>query len=60
LLSEILVKGNINRKGDRIYHLPGGQNYNDINMEKPGTRWFCSEHDAKAAGWRPSAACLIG
>ena len=48
-----LIKGNINSKGDRIYHVPGANNYDDtrINANK-GERWFCSKAEAEAAGWR--------
>ncbi len=48
-----LIKGNINSKGDRIYHVPGANNYDDtrINASK-GERWFCSKAEAVAAGWR--------
>jgi endonuclease YncB( thermonuclease family) len=48
-----LIKGNINSKGDRIYHLPGSRSYGatKINQSK-GERWFCSEKEATAAGWR--------
>jgi len=48
------IKGNVNRAGDRIYHLPGQVNYDDINMDGPGKRWFCTEAEARAAGWRPA------
>jgi hypothetical protein len=48
---ECVIKGNVNRKGERIYHLPGQRNYAQINMAKGlGERWFCTEADA--AGWR--------
>jgi endonuclease YncB( thermonuclease family) len=47
------IKGNVNRKGERIYHLPGGRDYAKVNMRAPEKRWFCSEDEAKAAGWRP-------
>jgi phosphatidylserine/phosphatidylglycerophosphate/cardiolipin synthase-like enzyme len=46
------IKGNVNRKGDRIYHAPGGRDYNRVTMKGTGTRWFCSEEEAIAAGWR--------
>ncbi len=49
-----LIKGNINRKGDRIYHTPGSsKNYalTRIN-EKRGEKWFCTEQEAIDAGWR--------
>ena len=47
------IKGNISSKGERIYHLPGDQHYDrtKINLAK-GERWFCSEAEAIAAGWR--------
>jgi hypothetical protein len=47
------IKGNINRKGERIYHMPGQQAYGvtRINPGK-GERWFCSEAEVEAAGWR--------
>ena len=47
------IKGNISDKG-RIYHLPGSRSYaaTRINTAK-GERWFCSEAEARAAGWRP-------
>ncbi|MCH8113334.1 MAG: thermonuclease family protein [Proteobacteria bacterium] len=47
------IKGNINARGERIYHIPGQQAYKmtRVNPGK-GERWFCSEAQAKAAGWR--------
>lgn len=50
-----LIKGNINRKGEKIYHLPDGQYYEKtkINEEK-GERWFKTESEAINAGWRKS------
>lgn len=47
------IKGNINSKGQRIYHLPGSRSYGDtrINLGR-GERWFCSEEEARDAGWR--------
>jgi endonuclease YncB( thermonuclease family) len=50
---ECAIKGNVNRKGQRIYHLPGQLNYAQTTMNKGlGERWFCSEIEADAAGWR--------
>jgi endonuclease YncB( thermonuclease family) len=49
---DCIIKGNVNRNGERIYHLPGQAAYAKINMEDPQKRWFCSEDDARAAGWR--------
>jgi micrococcal nuclease len=50
-----LIKGNINAEGEKIYHVPGGKYYEQtvIDPEK-GERWFCSEAEAVAAGWRKS------
>ena len=49
------IKGNINSKGKRIYHVPGGSWYGRTRInEAKGERWFCSEEEARAAGWRAS------
>jgi endonuclease YncB( thermonuclease family) len=46
------IKGNISASG-RIYHLPGQEDYDATRISaKRGERWFCSEDEAKAAGWR--------
>jgi endonuclease YncB( thermonuclease family) len=52
---QCLIKGNISQKGERIYHMPGGAFYDQtvISIVK-GERWFCSEGEAQAAGWRRS------
>ncbi|MDE9452215.1 thermonuclease family protein [Aliiroseovarius sp. Z3] len=46
------IKGNISENG-RIYHAPWSPWYRrtKINTAK-GERWFCSEAEAKEAGWR--------
>lgn len=50
---ECLIKGNINRNGDRIYHLPDWPTYADTVIRvEDGERWFCSENEARDAGWR--------
>jgi endonuclease YncB( thermonuclease family) len=49
---ECAIKGNVNRYGERIYHLPGTRSYGSVNMADPAKRWFCSEVEAEAAGWR--------
>lgn len=48
------IKGNTSRKdGERIYHVPGQQNYDDTIIESwKGERWFCTEEEAEANGWR--------
>ena len=48
---ECAIKGNINRRGECIYHLPGGHFYGAIKMNRD-KRWFCSEAEAEAAGCR--------
>ena len=49
------IKGNISITGERIYHVPGGQFYaQTIVNPRRGERWFCSEQEARAAGWRRS------
>lgn len=49
------IKGNISKKGDRIYHVPGQKYYQKTSIsEGKGERWFCSEEEARAAGWRRS------
>ena len=49
------IKGNISITGERIYHVPGGQFYSQtIVNPRRGERWFCSEQEARAAGWRRS------
>ena len=46
------IKGNISSSG-KIYHVPGSTNYDRTRIdESKGERWFCSEEEAKAAGWR--------
>ena len=50
-----LIKGNIPRSGERIYHVPGGAYYDRTKISPAkGERWFCSEEEALAAGWRKS------
>jgi hypothetical protein len=48
------IKGNISiTTGDRLYHLPGMEDYEStrISLER-GERWFCTEQEAIASGWR--------
>jgi endonuclease YncB( thermonuclease family) len=47
------IKGNIGSSGNRIYHVPGSSSYNATRIDTAkGERWFCSEAEARAAGWR--------
>ena len=47
----IKIKGNINSSGERIYHCPSWRDYDKITM-KSGDKWFCTESEAKSAGFR--------
>ena len=51
--SDCAIKGNVSSSGQRIYHVPGQSNYDRTRIsEAKGERWFCSEAEARAAGWR--------
>lgn len=51
-----LIKGNISfETGEKIYHLPGQKYYDETTIDPNyGERWFCTEAEAQAAGWRKS------
>ena len=47
------IKGNVNRYGEKIYHMPWGRDYTKVKMDlTKGKQWFCSEGEAEKAGWR--------
>lgn len=47
------IKGNINTKGEKIFHQPGDASYADtVITPSKGERFFCSVEEAIAAGWR--------
>lgn len=47
------IKGNISASGIRIYHVPGQKFYDRTGIRPAqGERWFCSEAQARASGWR--------
>ncbi|SFI28835.1 thermonuclease family protein [Albimonas pacifica] len=49
------IKGNVSGNG-RIYHMPGQADYLRTKIdESKGERWFCTEPEARDAGWRPAA-----
>jgi hypothetical protein len=56
LPAECRIKGNIGASG-HIYHMPGSRDYDKvvINPAK-GERYFCSEEEARACGWREPGA----
>ena len=55
-LSGCGIKGNISiSTGERIYHVPGQLHYAEtIISPQYGERMFCTEAEARAAGWRKS------
>ena len=51
--AECTIKGNINKDGERIYHMQGQGSYAKLKMDRgDGKRWFCTAEEAEAAGWR--------
>ena len=48
------IKGNISHNsGKRIFHMPGDRDYERTRISTSrGERYFCSEAEARAAGWR--------
>lgn len=52
------IKGNINTKGEKIYHLPGCSFYAKTKIDiGRGEQYFCSEEEARAKGWRKALNC---
>lgn len=46
------IKGNISSSG-QIYHMPHNRDYGKTRISTAnGERWFCTEAEAQAAGWR--------
>jgi endonuclease YncB( thermonuclease family) len=51
------IKGNINRQGERIYHVPGSRSYDETRIDPAkGERCFATVESAEAAGWRAPRA----
>ncbi|MFA5318497.1 MAG: thermonuclease family protein [Patescibacteria group bacterium] len=56
--SSCAIKGNINSQGEKIYHSPGCQSYANTKIDLDnGEKYFCSEAEAEAAGWRKANNC---
>jgi hypothetical protein len=52
------IKGNISSKKEKIYHVPGCASYKaTVISVSEGERMFCTEKEAKAAGWRKAQNC---
>lgn len=51
------IKGNISAaSGERIYHVPGQYWYAESRvLPHRGERWFCTENEARVAGWRKAS-----
>jgi hypothetical protein len=49
-----VIKGNVSiNSRERIYHVPGQEYYASTKISPEySERWFCSEAEARAAGWR--------
>lgn len=51
------IKGNV-REGKKTYFYPGCGNYSNVFLEMDqGDAWFCTEAEAKLAGFTKSANC---
>lgn len=49
------IKGNINAR-EHVYYTPWSPGYAAVKIdETKGERWFCSEAEAIAEGWRPAS-----
>ncbi|MCY3543560.1 MAG: helix-hairpin-helix domain-containing protein [Chloroflexi bacterium] len=48
------IKGNIHLdSGERVYHTPDSPWYSRTEIDtRAGERWFCTEQEARDAGWR--------
>lgn len=48
------IKGQVFRKSGKVYMLPWSRDYERARVDAAqGERWFCSEGEAKSAGWKP-------
>jgi endonuclease YncB( thermonuclease family) len=51
--SGCLIKGNIGASGKHIYHMPGQRDYEATRISpSKGEAWFCTEAEARRAGFR--------
>lgn len=58
--SRCVIKSNIDKAtGTRLYHLPKCRHYSQIVLDADrGEKFFCSENEAKAAGFTLAPDCL--
>ena len=54
-----VIKGNIDKATyEKFYHLPECKHYNQVIMELDiGEKYFCSEKEAKKAGFKKASGC---
>lgn len=53
--SDCKIKGDITLDGKKIYYVPGHLLYGQTRINpEDGERWFCTEEEARANGWRKS------
>jgi len=51
------IKGRVSRRRGKVYVLPWSRKYHGVRIRsRRGERWFCTEKEAIAAGWRPAVA----
>ena len=52
------IKGNISSSGNKLFHSPACPDYAAVEInQSAGERYFCSEDEAYAAGWRIAGNC---
>ena len=52
------VKGNINSRGDKLYHTPSCPSYNSTKISPhKGEQCFATAREAEAAGWVMAGNC---
>jgi len=48
-----VIKGNIDRNGERVFFVPKAANYHSVRVDlRSGEHWFCSAAEARRAGFR--------
>lgn len=53
-----IIKANVTENNEPTYHLPGCKAYTITKIQlHHGDRWFCTEKEAKAAGFRKAQTC---
>lgn len=56
--AECVVKGNVNSKGRKLYHVADGcPDYDAVKINRKGEKCFDSEEEARAAGWKKAGNC---